>query len=65
MQTAWINFLKLAINATTPFFGMAPATKSKYPAVGEATTTILKSVSGGKTLSLSDMHGNGLRLGVL
>ena len=39
--------------------------KTKNPKVGSATTNILKSISGGKVLSLTDMHGNGLRLKVM
>ena len=64
-QTAWNKFLKLAINATAPFIGMAVLAKTKNPKVGKATTNILKSISGGKILSLTDMYGNGLRLKVM
>ena len=64
-QTVWNNFLKPAINATAPFIGMAVSAKTKNPKVGQATTNILKSISGGKILSLTDMHGSGLRLKVM
>ena len=64
-QTAWNIFLKPAINATAPFIGMAVSAKTKNPRVGQATTNILKSLSGGKILSLTDMHGRGLRLKVM
>ena len=64
-QTAWNKFLKPAINATAPFIGMAGSAKTKNPRVGQATTNILKSISGGKILSLTDIHGNGLRLKVM
>ena len=64
-QTAWNKFLKPAINATAPFIGMAVSAKTKNPKVGQATTNILKSISGGKILSLTDIHGNGLRLKVM
>ena len=65
-QTAWNKFLKPAINATAPFIGMAVSAKTKNPKVGAATTNILKSISGGKVLSLTDMHsGAGLRLRVM
>ena len=64
-QTAWDKFLKPAINATAPFIGMAVTAKTKNPKVGQATTNILKSISGGKILSLTDMHGRGLRLKVM
>ena len=64
-QTAWNKFLKPAINATAPFIGMAVSAKTKNPKVGQATTNTLKSISGGKILSLTDIHGNGLRLKVM
>ena len=64
-QTAWNKFLKPAINATAPFIGMAVSAKTKKPKVGQATTNILKSLSGGKILSLTGIHGNGLRLKVM
>ena len=57
-QTAWNRFL----NVVAPFTGMAVSAKTKNPRVGQATTILLKSISGGKILSLTDMHGNGLRL---
>ena len=64
-QTAWNKFLTPASNVAALFFGMAVSAKTKNPTVGAATTNILKSVSGGKILSLIDMHGNGLRLKVV
>ena len=64
-QTAWNKFLKPAVNAAAPFIGMAISAKTKNPKVGQATTNILKSISGGKILSLTDIHGNGLRLKVM
>ena len=44
---------------------MAVSAKTKNPKIGRATTNILKSVSGGKILSLTDIHGRGLRLKVM
>ena len=64
-QTAWKKFLKPAINETAAFIGMAVNAETKNPKVGQATTNILKIISGGKILSLTDMHGNGLRLRVM
>ena len=58
-QTACNKFLKQAIKATAPFKGMAVKAKTKKPKVGQATTNILKSISGGKILCLTDMHGHG------
>ena len=63
-QTTWNKLLKAALNATTPFIGMAVGAKTKNPKVGQPMTNILKSISGGKILSSSDMHGRGLRLKV-
>ena len=64
-QTAWNKFSKPAVNVAAPFIGMAVSAKTKNPKVGHATTNILKTISGGKIFSLTDMHGRGLRLKVL
>ena len=64
-ETAWNKFLKPAVNVAAPFIGVAVAAKSKNPKVGAATSKILKSISEGKILSPTDMHGNGLRLKVI
>ena len=68
-QTACNKFLKPAINTTAPFIGMAVSAKtrnSKTRKLEAATTNILKSISSGKILSLTDMHsGAGLRLRVM
>ena len=61
-QSAWNKFLKTVLNITSPFIGMAVRAKTKNPLVGQATANFLKSVSGGKFLSLTDMHGQGLKL---
>ena len=64
-QTAWNKFLKPAVNVAAPFIGMAVSAKTKNPKVGQATTNILRSISGGRILSLTDMHGHGLRSKVM
>ena len=64
-QSAWSNFLKPTINTLAPVIGMAVGAKSKNAKVGAATINILKSLIGGKILSLTDMHGRGLRLKVM
>ena len=64
-QTVWNKLLKTTKNATAPCIGMAVSAKNKNPKVGQATTNIIKSISGGKILSLTDMHGRGLRLTVI
>ena len=64
-QTAWSKFLNPTINTLVPVIGMAVGAKSKNKQVGAATTNILKSLTGGEILSLTDMHGRGLRLKVI
>ena len=54
--------MKPTINTLAPVIVMAVGAKSKNHQVGAATTNILKSISGGKFLSLTDIHGRGLRL---
>ena len=65
-QSAWNKFLKPALNMASPYIGMAVSAETKNPKIGQATAKILKSISGGKILSLTDMHsGAGLRLRVM
>ena len=65
IQKAWDSFLKFLVNTLAPVIGIAVASKNKNPQVGQATTIILKSISGCKILSLTDMYDNGLRLRVM
>ena len=44
---------------------MAVSAKTKNPKIGQATTSTLKSITGGKILSLTDKHGSGFCLKVL
>ena len=64
-QVAWNKFLKPTINTLAPVIGMAVGAKSKNKQFGAATTSMLQSLTGGKILSLTDMHGRGLRLKVM
>ena len=59
---AWNKFLKPASNVAALFIGMAAAAESKNPQVAPATTNLLKSTSGGKLLSLTDILGKRLRI---
>ena len=59
------KFLKPTIIAMAPFIGMAVSAKTKNLKVGQASTNILKSITGGKILRLTELHGNGLRLRVM
>ena len=61
-QKAWDKFLKPTVNTLAPVIGLAVGAKNKNPRVGQATTNILESISSGIILSLTDIHGNGLRL---
>ena len=49
----------------TPLISAAVAAKTKSPQSAQITSSILKSITGGKVLSLTDIHGRGLRLRVL
>ena len=63
-QTAPKNILKPAGNTLAPVIGMVVGAKTRNPKVAQATTNILKTISGGRILSLTDMPGGGLRLKV-
>ena len=64
-QTACKKFSKPALNIASPYIAMAVSAKTKSPKIGQATANILRSISGGTILSLTDVHGNGLRLKVM
>ena len=64
-QSARNKFLKPALKMASPYRGMAVSAKTKNRKIGQATVNILKSISGGKILGSTDMHGNGLRLEVM
>ena len=64
-RTAWDKFIKPGLKMATPLISAAVAAKTKNPQSAQVANTILKSLTGGKILSLTDMHGNGLRLKVM
>ena len=64
-EKAWKNFLKPALNKASPYIGMVVSARTKNPQIGKATFDILKSISSGKILSLTDMHAKGLTLKVM
>ena len=64
-QTGWNNFLKPALKIATPNILAGVAAKTKHPQSAKITNSILKSLIGGKILSLTDMHGRGMRLKVM
>ena len=49
----------------TPLISAAVAVETKNPQSPRITSNILKSLTSGKFLSLTDIHGNGLRLKVM
>ena len=49
----------------TPLISAAVAANTKNPQSAQLTNIILKSLTGGKFLSLTDMNGRGLRLKVM
>ena len=49
----------------TPLISAAIAAKTKNLQSAQVANSILKSLTGGKVLSLTDMPGNGLRLKVM
>ena len=64
-----IALLKLhhlyGLKMATPLISAAIAGKTQNPQSAQVTNSILKSLTGGKVLSLTDMHGKGLRLKVM
>ena len=49
----------------SPYIGMAVAAKTKNQKIGQTTGSFLKSLTGDRILTLTDMHGRGLRLKVM
>ena len=61
-KKAWERFIKPGLKMATPLISAAVAAKTKNPQSVQIIKSILKSLPGGKILSLIDMHGRGLRL---
>ena len=59
------NFFKPGLKIAIPFISAGVAAKTGNPQSAQKTTRILKSLTGGKLLSLTDLHGNVLRLKVM
>ena len=64
-KKAWDSFIKPGLKTATPIISAAVAAKTKNPQSAQVTNSILKTLTGGKILSLTDMHGRGLRLKVM
>ena len=65
LKKMWKNFIKPGLKIASPIISAGVAAKTKNPQSAQTTTNILKSLTGGKNLSLTDMHGNGLGLKVM
>ena len=64
-KKTWDSFIRPGLKMATPLISAAVAAKSKNPQSAQVTNSILKSLTGGKILSLTDIHsGAGLRLRV-
>ena len=64
-KKAWDSFIKPGLKMATPLISATVAAKTKNPRSAQVTNSILKPLTGGKVLSLTDLHGNGLRLKVM
>ena len=64
-EKAWNKFLKPALKIATPIISAGVAAKTKNPQSAQTTNNTLKSLTGGRILSLTDIHGRGLRLKVM
>ena len=64
-QTTWNITHKPGLKMATPLISANIAVKTKNPQSARITSNNIKSLIGGKSLSLTDMHGHGLRLKVL
>ena len=64
-EKAWDSFIKPGLKMANPLIAAAVAAKTKNPQSAQVTNSFLKSLTGGKISSLTDIHGKGLRLRVL
>ena len=53
-KSVWKGLPTPALNVVSPYIGMPVGAKTKHPKTGEAVSNNLKSISGGKVLSLTD-----------
>ena len=64
-KKAWSSFIKPGFKMATPLISAVVAAKRKNPQSAQVTNSILKSLTGGRILNLTDMHGKGLTLKVM
>ena len=65
IKKAWDGFFKPGLKMATLLISAAVVAKTKNPQSAQVTNSILKSLTGGSVLNLTDMHWNGLRLKVM
>ena len=61
-EKLWNTFFKPGLKIASPIVSAGVRAKTKTPQAGQVTSIILKSLTGGKLLSLTVMQGHGLRL---
>ena len=64
-RKAWNKFNKPGLQIATHLISAAVAAKNKNPHKAQTASNILKLFSGGRIVSLPNMHRNGLRLRVM
>ena len=64
-KKAWDSFIKPGSKMATALISAAVAAETMNPQSAQVTKSILKSLTEGKILSLTDMHGRGFRLKVM
>ena len=56
-KKAWDSFIKPGFKMATPLVSAPESAETKNPQSAQITNNILKSLTGGKISSLTDMHG--------
>ena len=64
-KKAWDSFIKPGLKMATPLISAAVAAKTNNPQSALTTNNILKTLTGGQILNLTDMHGRRLRSKVM
>ena len=64
-EKRWNFFIKPRLKIATPMIWASVAVKTKNLQSAQITSNNLKSITGGKILSFTDLHGDGLRLRVV
>ena len=64
-KKAWYSYIKPGLKMDAPLISAAVAAKTENPQSAQVKNSVLKSLTGGKILSLTNIHGNGLRLKVM